>query len=108
MIEDSGAIEGRGEVAWRQAVMKRYEVSPLFRLMVLRLSWFCGFGYLVTAIVTTILILVLKEDVAFGVGWGLPYVGAGVYMIGTIVFVKRSLREERRLWNSKTSSGVLQ
>ena len=51
-----------------------------------------GFGFLVTAIVTTILILLLKEDVAFGVGWGLPYVWAGVYMIGTIVFVKRSLK----------------
>jgi Sec-independent protein secretion pathway component TatC len=65
-----------------------------------------GLGFIVTAIVTTFLILVLKEDVAFGVAWELPYVWAGIYMIGTVVFVKRSLKKERRLWNSKTSSSI--
>jgi len=68
--------------------------------MIQRLSWFWGMGFLIIAIITTILIFSLEEDVAFGVGWGVPYVWATIYVLGTIVFVKASLREERRLWRS--------
>lgn len=100
MLEDSGAIEGRCELAFRQAVMARYEASPLFRRMMLNLSWLWGVGFLAIAIVTTVLIMTIQNDhIAFGVGWGLPYVWAAIYTLGTVVFVKRSLKEERRLWN---------
>lgn len=87
-------------MAARIAVLKRYEASPLFRKMIQRLSWFWGAGFMVIAVIATILIFALQEDVAFGVGWGVPYVWATVYMLGTIVFVKASLKEERRLWRS--------
>ncbi|KUJ16684.1 uncharacterized protein LY89DRAFT_645551 [Mollisia scopiformis] len=100
ILEDSGAIEYRGEVPARLAVLRRYEASPLFRRMIQRLSWFWGVGFLVIAIITTILIFSLEEEVAFGVGWGVPYVWATIYAIGTIIFVKASLREERRVWRS--------
>lgn len=68
--------------------------------MIERLSWLWGVGFLVIAIITTILISALEENVAFGVGWGIPYVFATIYSIGTIFFVKTSLREERRVWRS--------
>jgi len=100
IIEDAGAIEGRGGVRYREAAMKRYEASPMFRRMLLRLSWLWGVGFLVTGIVCTVLIMTLQDEVAFGVGWGLPYAWAAVYVLATIVFVKRSLREEKRLWRS--------
>lgn len=103
IIEDSGSIEGRGEVAFRQAVMMRYEASSLFRRMILRLTWMWGFGFIGIAIVSTALIMVLQENVAFGIGWGLPYVAAAIYSVATVIFVKRSLREERQVWRSNSS-----
>jgi hypothetical protein len=107
ILEDTGAIEARGEVAHREAVIKRYERSPLFRRMLLRLTWLWGFGLIIIAIVTTIVIMVLKENVTFGVGWGLPFVWAAMFGLWTWRFVRRSLEEERRLWNSDENSGAM-
>ena len=100
IIEDSASIEARGELAARLAVMKRYESSPLFRKIIERLSWFWGIGCIVIAIITTILIFSLEEKVAFGVGWGLPYILATILVLVSIVFVKASLKEERRVWRA--------
>jgi hypothetical protein len=47
--------------------MKRYEASPPFRRMLLRLTWFWGTSFMIIAIVTTILIVALEERIAFGV-----------------------------------------
>ncbi|PQE26348.1 metal ion binding protein [Rutstroemia sp. NJR-2017a BBW] len=44
IIEDAGGIEGQGGVVYRSNVMKRYEVSPIFRRMLLILTWFWGVG----------------------------------------------------------------
>ena len=100
IIEDSASIEARGELAARLAVMKRYESSPLFRKMIERLSWFWGVGCIVIAIITTILIFSLEEKVAFGVGWGLPYILVTTFVLVSTVFVKASLKEERRVWRA--------
>ena len=100
IIEDSASIEARGELTARLAVMKRYESSPLFRKMIERLSWFWGVGCIVIAIITTILIFSLEEKVAFGVGWGLPYILVTIFVLVSTVFVKASLKEERRVWRA--------
>lgn len=105
ILEDTGAIEARGELAHREAVIKRYEASPLFRRMLLRLTWFWGIGLMSIAIVTTILIVSLKETVAFGVGWGLPYVWSALFGLWTVRFVKKSLSEERAAWKTGRYSG---
>jgi hypothetical protein len=106
ILEDTGAIEARGELAHREAVMKRYDASPLFRRMVLRLTWFWGMSLMIIAIVTTILIVALEERVAFGVGWGLPYIWSAMFGLWTVRFVKRSLKGERIAWRSGRYSGV--
>ena len=98
ILEDTGAIEARGELAHREAVMKRYEAGPLFRRMLLRLTWFWGISLMTIAIVTTVLIVSLKERVAFGVGWGLPYVWSALFGLWTVRFVKKSLKEEKVAW----------
>lgn len=105
MLEHTGAIEARGEVAHREAVMRLYETSPLFRSLLLKLTWLWGFGLIITAIVTTILIMMLKENVGFGVGWGLPYVWAAMFGLWTVQFTRRSLEEERRLWKVSANLG---
>ena len=100
-VEDAGAIEGQGGVQYRAAVMKRYEKSPRFRRMMLLLSWGWGLGLLCIAIVATVLIMVLKEDIGFGVGWGLPWAFSAGYVFCTIMFVKVQLRKEKEEWLSK-------
>ena len=75
--------------------------------MLLRLTWFCGIGLLVIAVVTTVLIVSLEEEgVAFGVGWGLPYVWSAMLGIWTVGFVKKNLKEERAAWKTGRYSGI--
>ncbi|CZR66687.1 uncharacterized protein PAC_16588 [Phialocephala subalpina] len=100
IIEDSAAIEARGELAARLSVIRRYESSALFRRMIERLNWVWGVGFMGIAIITTILIFSLEEQVAFGVGWGLPYIWTAIFVLMTIIFVKASLKEERRVWRA--------
>jgi hypothetical protein len=97
-LEDTGAIEGRGEVAYREALMRRYESSPVFRSMLLTLTFVWGFTLLGIAIVTTIVILALHENIAFGFGWGLPFALSSVPAVWTSFFVRRSLADESRPW----------
>lgn len=105
-IEDAGAIEGQGGVQYRRQVMERYEVSPRFRRMMLVLTWGWGIGMLIIAIISTVLIMVLPENVGFGVGWGRPFVWSVGLSLVTIVFVKRSLREEKVEWRAKEVIGL--
>ena len=100
-VEDAGGIEGQGGVTYRAAVIKRYDVSPRFRKMILLLSWIWGLGLIFIAIVSTILIMLLDEDIGFGVGWGLPWAFSAVYSIGTVAVVKSQLRKEKAEWRVK-------
>jgi hypothetical protein len=106
ILEDTGAIEARCELAHREAVMKRYEASPPFRRMLLRLTWLWGVALMIIAIVTTILIVALEEKIAFGVGWGVPYLWSALFGLWTVRFVKKSLNEERIAWNTGRYSGA--
>lgn len=106
-IEDSVSIEGRGEIGYRHALRDRYTASPLFRRMLLTLTWAWGVGLVVAAIVSTVLVMEMQEHIAFGMGWGVPFVLLAVYAAITIVFVRRSLGEEKRLWRQKAEAGVM-
>ncbi|KAH6674454.1 hypothetical protein B0J14DRAFT_653750 [Halenospora varia] len=103
-IEDAGCIEGQGGVQYRAAVLKRYDVSPRFRRMIIMLSWVWGLGLIVIAIVSTVLIMELEVDIGFGVGWGLPWAFSAVYSMLTIAFVKQQLRKEKAEWRLKEAS----
>jgi hypothetical protein len=106
-IEDAGAIEGQGGVEYRKKLIKRYEMSPRFRRMILILSWAWGLGLLLVATIATVLIMVIETDVGFGVGWGLPYMFSAVYVYITVKFVRSQLAKERAEWGSKeTPSGA--
>lgn len=100
-IEDAGAIEGQGGVKYRMEVMKRYEMSPRFRRMILLVNWAWGLGLLGIAIISTVLIMVLKEDIGFGVGWGLPWAFSAGWVILTLIFVRGELRKEKEDWIAK-------
>ena len=106
LIEDAGGVEASGGVVYRANVIKRYEVSPVFRRMILYLTWAWGVGLLGVAITSTVLIACLNEDIGFGLGWGLPYGVSTVLVFLTMAFVKSQLRKEKALWLTKrTASG---
>jgi len=102
LIEDCGGIEGQGGVVYRSNVMKRYEVSPIFRRMILVLTWGWGVGLIGIAIAATVIIMELSQDIGFGIGWGLPYAWGAVLVFFTMIFVKTQLRKERIHWANKS------
>lgn len=106
-IEDSVAIEGRGEIAYRLALRDRYNASPMFRRMLITLTWMWGVGLLIAATVSTVLVMELQEHIAFGMGWGVPFAMLAVYAAITIVYVRRSLKEEKRMWREKAEAGAM-
>jgi len=103
LIEDAGGIEGQGGVIYRTNVMRRYEISPIFRHMILFLTWMWGLGLLGIAITSTVLVMTLSDDVGFGLGWGLPYAFSTFLVFVTIFYVRSQLRKERALWQTKRS-----
>jgi hypothetical protein len=100
-VEDAGAIEGQGGVDYRRNVMKRYEANPLFRHMILILTWAWGLGFIIVATVSTVFIMVLSENIGCGVGWGLPWAWSGFLSVLTVIFVRKSLDKERAEWRAK-------
>lgn len=58
---------------------------------------------LIIAIVSTDVIMELNEDVGFGVGWGLPWAWSAGLSFLTVVFVKKSLREENAEWRAEVA-----
>jgi len=65
-----------------------------------------GLRFLSIAILATALIMVLEEDIGFGVGWGLPCAWAAAWSALTIFFVKGELKKERAAWREKDPSSV--
>lgn len=104
IIEDFGALEMSGERAFRRQLMLRYDASELFRNMLLKLTWVWGIFFMITGSGTTVAIMLLPEDIAFGVGWGMPYPCVAAMTIATVVYVRKSLRFEREDWRKKLAS----
>jgi len=99
-IEDCGAIEARGEMVYREKLNARYEASPLFRQMIMQLSWFWGLGLIGIGIVATVLVFTITDNVAFGLGWGVPFVFMIIWALLTVVFTRRSLTREKAVWRA--------
>lgn len=65
-----------------------------------------GIGFIILAIVSTVLIMKLSEDVGFGVGWGLPWAGSAVFSIFTVLFIKSALKNEKAEWRPREVNKV--
>ena len=98
IIEDVCAVDGSGGTEFRLAFNKRFESSHYFRLMLHRLTLFWAFGCLGCAILTTVLVFVLEPDTSYVVGWVVPFVWAGIWILITFPYVKWHLRLEKEKW----------
>jgi hypothetical protein len=101
IIEDVVAVDGSGGQEFRTRLNARYEASHYFRLMLHRLTLFWAFGAVGAALITTALVFTLERDAAYVVGWVLPCIWAAIWTFLTIIYVKRCLRRERRLWGKE-------
>lgn len=97
--EDFGAVEMRGGKAFREQMERRYMASAQFRRLILVLSYTWGIGLILAAILSTVLIMVLSEDVGFGVGWAVPFVWSVLLGVGTKTYAYECLRKEREEWH---------
>jgi hypothetical protein len=68
IIEDIVAVDGGGGVEFREALIARYDASPLFRRMLNRLDGFWGVGALVTASLTTTLLWTVPIQIGYWIG----------------------------------------
>ena len=101
VIEDVCAVDGSGGTAFREALNKRYEASHVFRAMLRRLGAFWAFGAEIMAVVLTILIFTIPAEAAYVIGWALPFLWAGVWVLITYYYVKKKLKEEQIAWTEE-------
>ncbi|RDH29982.1 tubby C-terminal-like domain-containing protein [Aspergillus welwitschiae] len=100
IIEDVVAVDGGRGRAYRSALMERYAASLRFRRLIEDLNWFWGFGGLLMGIILIcILASVGSQTFAFGLGWTVPWIWAGVWAVITTYWVKSALREEKLTWS---------
>ncbi|KAK2049045.1 hypothetical protein LZ31DRAFT_549710 [Colletotrichum somersetense] len=98
LIEDVCAVDGSGGTEFRIALDRRYEASHIFRAMLRRLGIFWAVGAEACAALCTALIFTMSGDVAYTIGWSLPFVWAGLWTLATFCYVSRELKREARAW----------
>ncbi|KAI1627728.1 hypothetical protein EDD37DRAFT_273896 [Exophiala viscosa] len=97
-LEDVCAVDGQGGKRYRKAAMARYHASPHFRAMLMKLQWFWAISAIVVGAAVTVVIWFIREDVAYGLGWGVPSFWTAVGIWLTVVWVQRELRIEKVTW----------
>ncbi|EFQ36592.1 uncharacterized protein GLRG_11737 [Colletotrichum graminicola M1.001] len=98
LIEDVCAVDGSGGTEFRVALDRRYEASHIFRAMLRRLGIFWAVGAEACAALCTALIFTMPGDVAYTIGWSLPFVWTGLWTLATFWYVSRELKKEAAAW----------
>ncbi|DAA73142.1 TPA_exp: Uncharacterized protein A8136_5067 [Trichophyton benhamiae CBS 112371] len=106
LIEDVVAVDGGGGQVYRRAIRDRYLSSPYFRQMLFEMNCFWGGGSVVFAAVITALVFTTPRDVAYTLGWSLPFVWAGTWVLITIPWVQADLRKEKAAWGKYSLHGI--
>lgn len=98
LVEDIVAVDGGGGQKFRYALRNRYLSSPYFRRMLFEMNCFWAGGSLLAAAAITAIIFTTEENVAYTLGWSLPFAWAGVWTLITFPWVRAELRRERETW----------
>ncbi|OHE98428.1 hypothetical protein CORC01_06219 [Colletotrichum orchidophilum] len=107
LIEDVCAVDGSGGTDFRIALDRRYEASHVFRAMLRRLGLFWAIGAEACAVLCTTLIFTLSDgEVAYVIGWSLPFVWVGIWTLATFWYVNSELKREARAWSEEVAMGV--
>lgn len=111
IMEDICGCDGGGGKRYRQAALDRYEASPRFRRMLVRLLWWWSTTAVALGVVLTVIIWIpqVNQEVAYALGWAVPSLwgAAGAYL--TIRYCQRSVRTEKEMWveerNARLATG---
>lgn len=106
IMEDVVAVDGGGGRAYREAAMARYNTSFQFRSMLVQLLWFWALSALILGAALLAVIYTVREEIAYGLGWGVPTVWAAIYAVLTILWIKRCVKAERRTWKRMATFSV--
>jgi hypothetical protein len=68
IIEDIVAVDGGGGMAYREALVARYDASPLFRRVLNRLHLFWGLGAFTTVSIVTIMLWTIPVQIGYWIG----------------------------------------
>ncbi|KAI9768763.1 MAG: hypothetical protein M1835_006819 [Candelina submexicana] len=105
IIEDIVANDGGGGKPYREALMARYEASPLFQQLLVKVGFFWSIPALLIATACTAIVFTVPYPWAYAVGWGVPGIWGIIWAFITIKLVQAGLRKEKEAW-SKEQSGV--
>lgn len=104
-VEDVVAVDGGAGKTYRMRLRERFDASPMFRSMIVRLNWLWGVGGLIDGIGTVVVIwAVPEEEVAYGVGWLSPLVFVAIWAYITVYWCQRSLLIEKERWAASITS----
>ncbi|KAI9827992.1 MAG: hypothetical protein M1819_006835 [Sarea resinae] len=97
-IEDIVSVDGRAGQPYRQALRARFEASPVFRAMLIRLSFFWSVPAIVLAAALTAIIFAAPRDVGYAMGWSVPFAFGAIWTVLTIFHVKHVITGEKAAW----------
>ncbi|EME89458.1 uncharacterized protein MYCFIDRAFT_55867 [Pseudocercospora fijiensis CIRAD86] len=109
VAEDVVAVDGKQGGAWRQAWNDRFEADFEFQRLCRVLDWAWGVsGLCIVAVIWGLALSsdTVNEEVAYAIGWGLPWIWGGVMTILTIRMAKKMLRRQRARVGGIDDSGV--
>lgn len=105
VVEDIVAVNSGGGRPFREGLAARYNASPIFRKMIRDLSWFWSAPGLFMAAACTVIVCIhqVPKPIAYGLGWGIPFLWAGIWGFITLPWVRTVMHNERRCWEEDSS-----
>jgi hypothetical protein len=126
IAEDIVAVNAGGGRPFREGWAARYNASPIFRKMIRDQSWFWSIPGLFVAAACTVVVCIhpVPASVAYGIGmshgpttlfqhlhllikilgWGVPFLWAGIWASITVPWVRSVMEKERRNWEEDSAS----
>jgi hypothetical protein len=122
IAEDIVAVNAGGGRPFREGWAARYNASPIFRKMIRDQSWFWSIPALFVAIACTVVVCIhpVPKAVAYGIGmlivldalcsltdrilgWGVPFLWAGIWAAITVPWVRSVMAKEKKGWEEDSA-----
>jgi len=104
LIEDITAVDGAAGAPFRDRLNVRYELSALFRKLLLDVTLVLGTGFLIQTGLQILIIFVTKEEVFVGASTALLWGWCGLSACWAIPFTRKRLEQERMVWGTVNMS----
>ncbi|KAI0970703.1 hypothetical protein F4678DRAFT_115875 [Xylaria arbuscula] len=107
-VEDVVGVDGGGARPFRRRLLERYKASKAFRRLIAELNWFWGVGSVISGAGTLAAVWVIpSQEVAYGVGWGEPLVFFVIWTTITVIWTRRGLRREKKVWADSREKAIV-